>query len=109
MRHFTPGILLAVAIATGACASSMQELVELVTHAPPPNADNSPPLPPPPQPAVWADTLHPRGPFETGRLIGEISSGGDTKSCYYVCPRVIRVSEMPEAGTCPATVSAPLR
>lgn len=104
MSRIRGAIVLALALGAGGCGSLPQDFWD-GTIPKPPNADNAPPLPPPPQSAVWADTLYARRPLETGRLIGEIHSGGDIKWCYYSCRRVIRVREAPEGGTCPASIT----
>ena len=99
----------ALAIAATGCAGGLQGLVQQITHEPPPNESNAPPLPPPSQPAVWADTLYARRPADVGRLMGEIFTGGATKSCYYDCGRRIGVLDVPAGDACPASARIPRR
>lgn len=82
MNGIAPVAMLTLALASSACAPLLSAL-GTAAGITAPNSSGAPPLPPPPDNAVLADSLNARKPEVVAFLAAEISTGGSTKQCIY--------------------------
>jgi hypothetical protein len=102
MRRITSAVVLAVVLASVACANPIADVLGRAGIRPP-NPDRAPPLPEPQQP-VWTDSLYAAPHVAHGRLLGEISNWSSTKECFYASAHSIHVIAVPTGALCPPTI-----